>query len=52
MFDFLDLLIEEVRKEIYASRFVDAVNIALAGINQKVALKNKMDILGENKESL
>ncbi len=39
-------------KEIYASRFVDAVNNALAGINQKMALKNKMDVLGENKGSL
>ena len=35
--------------EIYASRFIDALNGALAIINQKVALKNKMDILGENK---
>jgi len=36
-------------KEIYASRFVDAVNLALANINKKVALQKKMDILGENK---
>ncbi|SFV66589.1 hypothetical protein MNB_SM-6-1044 [hydrothermal vent metagenome] len=39
---------DKEHKEIYASRFVDAVNIALAGIKQKVDLKKKMDILGEN----
>jgi hypothetical protein len=39
-------------KEIYASRFVDAINHALVNMNQKVALKNKMDILGENNDSL
>jgi len=38
-------------KDIYASRFVDAVHLALENINQKVALKNKMDILGENSSS-
>ena len=43
---------DKEHKEIYASRFVDAVNNALAGINQKMALKNKMDVLGENKGSL
>jgi len=39
-------------KEIYSSRFVDAVNVALANINKKVVLQNKMDVLGENNSSL
>jgi len=39
-------------KEIYDSRFVDAVNFALANINKKVALQKKMDILGENNSSV
>ncbi|MBA1433292.1 MAG: hypothetical protein FAF04_06835 [Epsilonproteobacteria bacterium] len=39
-------------KEIYASRFADAINAALAGIDQKVELKNKMNVLGESKESV
>jgi Ni,Fe-hydrogenase III component G len=39
-------------KEIYGSRFVDAVNLALANINKKVALQKKMNILGENNSSV
>ncbi len=39
-------------KEIYSSRFVDAVNVALANIDKKVVLQNKMNILGENNSSL
>ena len=34
--------------DIYASRFVDAIKFALASIAEKAALKNKMDLLGEN----
>jgi len=40
---------DQQNKEIYASRFVDAINFALASIAEKAALKNKMDLLGENK---
>ncbi|MEN4053069.1 MULTISPECIES: hypothetical protein [Sulfurimonas] len=39
-------------KEIYGSRLIDAVNLALANINEKAALKNKMDVLGENTTSI
>jgi len=39
-------------KEIYASRFVDAVNTALENINKKMVLQNKMDVLGENDSSV
>jgi hypothetical protein len=35
-------------KEIYSSRLIDAVHLALLNINEKAALKNKMNILGEN----
>jgi len=38
-------------KEIYASRFVDALNLALANINKKVALQKKMNIL-DNSSSI
>jgi len=34
-------------KEIYASRFSDAIKLALANINEKTELKNKLHILGE-----
>jgi len=40
---------DQDNKEIYASRFVDVIKFALASIAQKAALKNKMDLLGENK---
>ncbi|QOP44773.1 hypothetical protein [Sulfurimonas paralvinellae] len=43
---------DKEHKQIYDSRFVDAVNLALENINKKVALKNKMDILGENNSSV
>jgi Ni,Fe-hydrogenase III component G len=39
-------------KEIYASRFVDAINLALENINKKAILQNKMNLLGENKSSI
>ena len=39
-------------KEIYNSRLVDAVKLALANINEKAALKKNMDILGENTTSV
>ena len=39
-------------KDIYASRFVDAVNIALENINKRMVLQNKMDVLGENNSSM
>ena len=45
-------LYDREHKEIYDSRFVDAVNLALANINKKVALQKKMDILGENNSSV
>jgi len=32
-------------KEIYASRFEDAINLGLTTINSKIALKNKMNVL-------
>jgi hypothetical protein len=35
-------------KEIYFSRFEDAIELALKNINEMTALKAKMDILGEN----
>jgi len=43
---------DQEHKEIYASRLVDAVNLALVNINEKAALKKKMDILGENETSI
>jgi hypothetical protein len=43
---------DKEHKEIYASRFVDAVNLALSNINKKAALQNKMDVLGENNTSI
>ena len=39
---------DKKHKEIYSSRFLDAVNSALASINHKVTLNNKMNILGNN----
>ncbi len=41
-------LYDKENKDIYASRFVDAIKFALASIAEKAALKNKMDLLGEN----
>jgi len=38
---------DKEHKEIYSSRFVDAIKYALVNINEKTALKNKMQILGE-----
>jgi len=43
---------DKEHKEIYNSRLVDAVGLALVNINEKAALKNKMDVLGENTTSL
>jgi hypothetical protein len=43
---------DKEHKEIYNSRLVDAVNLALVNINEKAALKNKMDVLGENTTSV
>jgi len=39
---------DKEHKEIYESRFNDAIELALTNITQKTALKNKMDILQEN----
>jgi hypothetical protein len=39
---------DKEHKEIYESRFVDAIKNALININEKAALKNKMDLLGEH----
>ena len=38
---------DQEHKEIYASRFDDALTTALANIDQKVALQHKMNILGD-----
>ena len=38
---------DKEHKEIYASRFNDALTTALANIDQKVALHHKMNILGD-----
>jgi Ni,Fe-hydrogenase III component G len=34
-------------KDIYGSRFLDAIKLGLANLREKAALKNKMHILGE-----
>jgi hypothetical protein len=34
-------------KEIYSSRFKDAISLAVANINQRTTLQNKMNVLGE-----
>jgi hypothetical protein len=39
---------DQENKDIYASRLLDAVHLALANINKKAELKNKMNILGED----
>jgi Ni,Fe-hydrogenase III component G len=39
-------------KEIYESRLVDAIKLALLNISKKAALKNKMNILGEDEQSI
>jgi len=49
--DIIDTYDKE-HSEIYASRFIDAINSGLLTISKKAALENKMDILGENKTSL
>ena len=49
--DIIDLYDTE-HKDIYASRFVDAVNTALENINKRMVLQNKMDVLGENNSSM
>ena len=45
--DMIDAYDKE-HKEIYDSRFNDAIKLALANIDEKAALKNKMHILGES----